>query len=487
MQDQQQEVSLQDYLRVLRKRKGIIIFCALIIPLGVYIWCCISTPIYESSITIWVEKSQPTFSFFNPEYGTLPGVVTSQLQTQCEILKSRSILSKVIQRIPNLYDEMFKDIKDINKLEALKVNKLRKNILVKTIRGTELIEVKVCDPLPERAQKIANILGELLVELNLKFRRNEAKNLYEFTASQLKKAKERLSKAESALKNYKEKTGIALLSEEARANIEKIVRLESMLAEVETNKGAMVAKLKEIKSRLAQQCGRIVFSTDSIKNPKVVKLKKRLEREEIRLSSLKNNLGVNHSKIKEQEQIIEALKDELNQEIATLFGQRISAIAPSIPDIAKPTHQQLLMSLVSLETELCSIEAKEKGLRKLLQKESKKLSDLPKKELTLARLTRDAEVGEKIYTLLLKKNEEARIAEAIEVGNIHIVDPASKPLSPIKPKKKLNTLIGAVLGLFLGIGLAFLREHFDVSIKSVEDVEEIVGIPVIGFIPNIKE
>jgi uncharacterized protein involved in exopolysaccharide biosynthesis len=325
------------------------------------------------------------------------------------------------------------------------------------------------------------------VELNLKFRRNEAKNLYEFTASQLKKAKERLSKAESALKNYKEKTGIALLSEEARANIEKIVRLESMLAEVETNKGAMVAKLKEIKSRLAQQCGRIVFSTDSIKNPKVVKLKKRLEREEIRLSSLKNNLGVNHSKIKEQEQIIEALKDELNQEIATLFGQRISAIAPSIPDIAKPTHQQLLMSLVSLETELCSIEAKEKGLRKLLQKESKKLSDLPKKELTLARLTRDAEVGEKIYTLLLKKNEEARIAEAIEVGNIHIVDPASKPLSPIKPKKKLNTLIGAVLGLFLGIGLAFLREHFDVSIKSVEDVEEIVGIPVIGFIPNIKE
>jgi len=104
----------------------------------------------------------------------------------------------------------------------------------------------------------------------------------------------------------------------------------------------------------------------------------------------------------------------------------------------------------------------------------------------LARYIRAKDVNDKIYSMLLERLQEARITEASKVGDIHIVDLADIPHSPIKPNKTRNIILGVILGLALGIGLAFFRESLDTSIKSQNDVENFLHLPVLATIPTIN-
>jgi len=114
------------------------------------------------------------------------------------------------------------------------------------------------------------------------------------------------------------------------------------------------------------------------------------------------------------------------------------------------------------------------------------MRSLPEAERDLARLTRITSVNAGIYTFLLQKYEEARIARASTISNIDIVDPAIAPTKPVKPKKAQNLLLGLLFGCMLGIGLVFFQEYLDDTIKDAEEAKRIMGLPLLGVIPHIN-
>ena len=85
--------------------------------------------------------------------------------------------------------------------------------------------------------------------------------------------------------------------------------------------------------------------------------------------------------------------------------------------------------------------------------------------------------------MLMTRNEEIRINEAMHAGNLQAIDRAIVPEEPIKPRKMLNFAIAGVLGLFVGAGIAFLLDYVDNTIKTKEEAEKILGLPVLGQIP----
>jgi uncharacterized protein involved in exopolysaccharide biosynthesis len=111
----------------------------------------------------------------------------------------------------------------------------------------------------------------------------------------------------------------------------------------------------------------------------------------------------------------------------------------------------------------------------------------PGKGVNLSQKKRMAIVAEKTYLMLLEKLEEARIAEAVKVGYARIIEPATVPKVPLKPRKALNTLFGAFFGILFGTSIAFLFEYLDDSIKTAEEVRSLIGLPVLGIIPHFEE
>jgi capsular exopolysaccharide synthesis family protein len=101
-------------------------------------------------------------------------------------------------------------------------------------------------------------------------------------------------------------------------------------------------------------------------------------------------------------------------------------------------------------------------------------------------LKREADTNKELYKGLLQRMKEAGISAGIMASNIQVVDQAELPTSPYKPNKRLNLLLAAVVGLFLGIGLAFFFEYLDNTVKTPEDVEQQIRLPSFGMVPEIS-
>jgi len=149
-----------------------------------------------------------------------------------------------------------------------------------------------------------------------------------------------------------------------------------------------------------------------------------------------------------------------------------------------PIHQGLLQAKLQAEAEIAVGQARQAAIGRIVADVEREIAKLPAKEQGLVKVMRDVTVAQEIYIMLAKRHEEARISEVMQPTDVQVIDAAIAPEKPIKPKILLNIAIAAVLGLFLGVGLAFLLEYMNKTIRTVDDVKYYLDLPVLGTIPD---
>src|SRR5207245_9020278 len=116
----------------------------------------------------------------------------------------------------------------------------------------------------------------------------------------------------------------------------------------------------------------------------------------------------------------------------------------------------------------------------------RKLARFPRAEQTLLQLQREVQVNAEAYEMLMRKHQEALIKEADKVQELSVVEEATQATPIRSPGRLLRSLVGLLVGLLLGLVGAFVAESLDTSIGSIEDVEEYLGLPVIGVVPHLE-
>jgi capsular exopolysaccharide synthesis family protein len=125
-------------------------------------------------------------------------------------------------------------------------------------------------------------------------------------------------------------------------------------------------------------------------------------------------------------------------------------------------------------------------LRQAFEQQKAKVMEMKEKAIQYNILKREADTNKELYKGLLQRMKEAGISAGIMASNIQVVDQAELPTRPHKPNKQLNLLLAVVVGLFLGVGLAFFFEYLDNTVKTPEDVEQLIRLPSFGMVPEIS-
>ena len=226
----------------------------------------------------------------------------------------------------------------------------------------------------------------------------------------------------------------------------------------------------------------------------------RLEEAEDRLSEFEDKINKN-DEVKEADEIDEAMNMRLLEpiqqklvdlkfELAALQQRytdkhpRIVRLNRQIRELELQQEKQIKDLEAQQQKRIKASEAKQKKRLKESEGQQKSLSE---QKLKYARLSREVEVNKKLYMMFKEKLEEARITEAQKVGDVSIVDPAVMPDSPVSTQGKMNVFIGGIMGLILGITIAFIFETMDTSIGTIEDVENVVKLPVLGVVPSARQ
>jgi len=292
----------------------------------------------------------------------------------------------------------------------------------------------------------------------------------EFIGGRMQESKKELEVAEAALQQYKQNQKITAPTEETKALIEKIAIIDKLAADNQIAAETARAKLASSQGQLASQKPGFIGES-----PVIQQYKLKLAELEVELVSLSQNFTANHPKVIAVKAAITETRSKLNGEIAKV----VSADAPS----ANPIHQGLLQAKLQAEAEVAVAAAQQQALNRLITQGEEQIAKLPAKEQGLIKVMRDANVSQEIYIMLAKRYEEARISEVMEPTDVQIIDVAIAPDKPIKPRKLLNVVIAAILGLFTGTGLAFAIEYLNKTVRTSEDVQQYLDLPVLGSIP----
>lgn len=453
-------IEFRECMNIIKKKyKLIFSYCAgaTVIALAVSF---LIPPTYEAETSLRIKQPKGLADSLLADLPLDSANETQQLMlTYAEILKSRSVVESVIEKTQG------------EKTEIPKYEDVLKTIATQPVKNTEILNIKVRGHSPQEAQLFADTLVGTFSQRLITLARAEQGMVREFIGERLQQSRKELEHAENALEEYKRKQKIVAPDDQAKAMIDKCSSIDKLAAQNAVDIATAQAKISSAKQQLAEE--KPGFIADNLLTQQY---KSKLADLEVQLVSALQTCTERHPKVI----AIKAAIDETRVKLNTEIGKVINADAVSL----NPVHQNLLQGKMMSEADAAAAYAQRAAIQNILRDSEKELSTLPAKEQGLSKLMREMGVNQEIYLMLSKRYEEAKISEVMQPTDVQVIDQANIPEEPVIPRKGLNAIIAAILGLLFGVLRAFYIEIAKRTIDSAQDVKEFLKMPVLGVIPN---
>nr|NIQ91514.1 AAA family ATPase [Deltaproteobacteria bacterium] len=336
------------------------------------------------------------------------------------------------------------------------VNGLKSKIATEQEGNTNIINITATSSNATEAALLANTVAEVYRQNNVNERNKKVRETREFIEKQLQVVESRLQQAEQNLRNYEQSTKLVAIDAQTTAVIDRLISLENEVADLQQKRLEVKRQLGLLQEFLAgeQSVSQEAFYVED-PSPQLAKLTARFRDLSLRREVLLNDYTEEHPEV-----------DAVDAELANVLSEM---------------DKELRSMLTTMAGRL-------QDLEKRLDAARAQAMAIPDSVLTLARLRREVEVNGDLLAQLKGKYQEVMIQESGLIEEVKIIKPALEPSYPINtPNTLMNTVTGGVIGLVVGLVLALIVETMDTSLGTIEDVEEILGIPVLGVIPSVEE
>ena len=486
----QPDLSFRDFWRILRRRRRTVVFSIVICLLLALVGSLAMTPKYESVSVVEVNKENSDILGLDALQAGVGDSLdyTITLETQANVLRSDSLAFQVSEQLglekrmePSLVTAWLGDWFDGGRLKAeqnlplekapmrrRRISKaFEKSLKVKTLAGTRMIEVHFRHRDPQFAADVVNALVGDYLEQHFRTRYSATAQASDWLSKQLAELKAQVEEDQERVVQYQKEKGILGTDEKHTLVMAKLEELNRQLTAAEANR-----MLKQTGYQIARTGNAELISTVGSSNL---------------LGSL---AGINSNPLA----LIQSLRAQ-QAELKVQYAQAAAKFGPAYPRLIEMRNQlSELESAIQAEIEKVAARAEndfiaarntEDMLRASFERQKEEANKLNDSAVRYTIMKREAESSRELYDGLLKKLKEAGVLAGLRSTNLVVVDPARSSAKPVRPSYPINLGLGLGVGLLGGIGLAFVREGFDSTIRTPQQVEAAAGLPAVGIIPEL--
>lgn len=469
------EVHLRDYLMVFRKRYWVVVALFLIVFVSTAVFTFTMRPVYRSTVTIQINKENPQIVDFK-EVFSVNTSDTDYYQTQYKILESRSLARRVIEelnlsvhpefssgsgafsglgkRVFGFFSFKGKGFSGQEVREDGLVNQFLSRLSVEPVRNSRLVRIHFESHFPELSSKVCNHLARVYIQRNIEARFMATEEARKWLLSQLDDLKAKVERTDEELQSFGTRHGIISFEERENVALQRLNELGVALTKAESDRMA--------KEALYRQTVEGDFDTlvPILENKLIGDLRQSYIQLESQYMKLLETFKPDYPEVVRLKKQLEVLQGRIRAEV-----DRVVA---------------------GIRSDYESALQKERLLRKAFEEQKVRVMQMKEKEIRYNILKREADTNRELYQGLLQRAKEAGISAGIMTSNIQVVDQAEVPTRPYRPNKRMNLLLGALVGFFMGVGFAFFLEYMDNTVKTPVEVEQFFRLPSLGIVPMLS-
>jgi len=498
----EEEVHLADYWRILVKRRQLVVLLFLaVFAISAFVNFS-ATPLYTATAMLQIEPQNPAITglaeILSVSSGRDAAGPYDYYQTQYSLLKSRALAARVITSLGLASDQSFKTggisanvtnrvtswvlepfrrlfnygqqffswvlrSKDINQprnkfsapsVDPRLVTRYLRYLKIAPVKNTRLVEVVFSTPDPHLSQRLADAHAAGFIRMNLDNRAALTDEARAFLDKKNAELRAKFEQSEEALNRFRQTHGVVSLDKGENIVVDRLVALNSQLTTARAQRIEAESFHRTVANKKYQDLSQLM-TQGSI--PQLKANLATLEAEKARVSTI---FKPDHPRIQELGVQISAARGNLNSEIANVVR--------------------------GIESSYVAARAREEALEREAKKQEQLALNLKHIGVQYAVLQEDVNVNRALYESVLKRLSETNVSNDLAISNVQITQRADFPLQHSSPQTARNLLFGAIAGLLLGVGTAFLLDYLDTKMSTPEHVERAVSLNTLGVVPDLS-
>ena len=465
--------NLRDFARVLQARWGLMAMFLAVVLGATLLVSLLVTPTYRGVLTLQIERDMPKVFQFQDVVPVESSADKEFFQTQFELLESRALARRVIERLRldenpdflnarlglrGMLSAWFSAVTARGPSEKTGMEDLIERFLdalqIEPVRNARLVRIAFVSSNRALAVDVANTLADTFIQMQIERRVDASSYAKRFLEERLAQVKVKLEESEKLLVEFARASHIIKLDQNQTIVVEKLRDMASALTAAEQERIAAQALHTQMQRGDSRGIGKV------LDNPTVQQLKQH-----------KADLEAQYQ---DQSKLFKPAYPKMQQ------------LASQIEEIDAKMTQEIGHVRDAVRTDYLVARAKEQSLQREMDRLRQDILTLQDQSIEYNILQREVDTNRQLYDGLLQRMKEIGVAAGITGNNISIVDAAQLPVNPFRPNIPLNMLVALFVGLAGAFTLAFVVDHVDDTIKTPDDLESRARVPTLGVVPEMR-
>lgn len=472
-----------EYWRSILRRKWSILSLAVAVAVLASVIISTVKPVYRATATVLLETNKTKVVSVEEIYTGVSGN-REFFQTQAEIIKSRDIASRVVtklnltknpefdprQREPSLFSRWARvagiengeqQVQSEEAIQAQVVSQVQQRVSVELVRASQLLRVSFDASDSQLAASVANTFSDAFIESDLESRFALTQKAADWLNGRISGLRQKLTDSEKALQDYRDREkiidakGLALSG--ASAQLSDLTR---SLGDARQRRAEAENAFNQVKALRASGSSNFESIPAVIRNPLFVEAKRVEGDADRKVAELSQRYGKEHPKLVQADAELKAARENTRRQIDTIVS--------------------------GLGRELEVARANETAVERNLGDTKTQIQDFNRKEYQLGILEREVASNRQVYDMFIGRSKEASATNDLQTPVGRVVDRAIAPGLPIRPNKSQAIIISFALGLLIAVLTALMLDRLDNTVKTSEDVETKLRVPVLTTVPLVS-